>query len=513
MMQRGDYQSAIPVLEAELAKNPASTKARSRLGFAYLKSGKLDMAIAEFNKVLEIEPGEPYSVLYLGLAYLYKNDRGKAIATWQGYRNAKMPLVEEEIRRQLTILQIAESQAMAKRAVAEEKKLMAKKGDPSTIAVCYYDDLSPDKSLRAFQKGLTAMIITDLSKIKSLKVVERVRLQALLQEMKLGQTGIVDKRTAPKVGKLLGAGQIVVGNLAKGSISAVTVVTGAKKGTIETTVEDNQFFDLSIIIVREITKVMKVTVTPAEAKAVSVPHTKNFKAFVTFGEGLIAFDEGKWQKAKSLFSKAFEMDESFQLALDMSSACPGPDSPGIGAVGSVSAQDVDQAVTAAVAAQSEADAASSSVGVSAAPSGDGGGGGGGGGGCFAYDTKVLMADKSHKRIIDLREGDLVLTQDIHTGVPVIRDVTALYRADQNHYYLLNNSLKVTATHPFYNNKGEWVEASDLAVGDLIRSTEGMVRVSSIQKLNYDHRTYNFRVRDSHNYFVSATGKEYYLVHN
>ena len=72
------------------------------------------------------------------------------------------------------------------------------KPDSNTVAVCYYQDLSSGQESSGFQKGLAAMVISDLTKIKSIKVVERVRLQALLEEMKLGQTGIVDPKTAPR---------------------------------------------------------------------------------------------------------------------------------------------------------------------------------------------------------------------------------------------------------------------------------------------------------------------------
>ena len=113
----------------------------------------------------------------------------------------------------MTLVIIAESQQLAKKAIAEEDKLETVPLNANTVAVCYYQDLSPDKSMLAFQKGLAAMVITDLSKIKSLKVIERLRLQALLEEMNLGQTGIVDEKTAPRVGRLVGAENLVVGNL------------------------------------------------------------------------------------------------------------------------------------------------------------------------------------------------------------------------------------------------------------------------------------------------------------
>lgn len=148
------YGEAIPLIKEYLIKQPDSAIGHSKLGFAYLKTGRLDEAIAEFQTALKKEPGEPYSTYYLGLTWLNKENYGKAIEIWQGYRNSTQPLVEGEIRRQLTLLQIAYSHKSAVSAIAEEKKLGALKPDANTVAVCYYQDLSPDKSLRAFQKGL-----------------------------------------------------------------------------------------------------------------------------------------------------------------------------------------------------------------------------------------------------------------------------------------------------------------------------------------------------------------------
>ncbi|WP_207683136.1 tetratricopeptide repeat protein [Desulfonema magnum] len=74
-------------------------------------------------------------------------------------------------------------------------------------------------------------------------------------------------------------------------------------------------------------------------------------------------------------------------------------------------------------------------------------------GCFAYDTNVLMADKSLKRIIDLRAGDTVQAYDVETEKMVVRKVTDTYRADQDHYYLINGELKITAAHPVFTTEG------------------------------------------------------------
>ncbi|RPJ12612.1 MAG: tetratricopeptide repeat protein, partial [Desulfobacteraceae bacterium] len=139
------YDEAIPLYKEYLAKKPDSAVGHSKLGFAYLKTGRLDEAIAEFQTALKNEPGEPYATYYIGLAWLNKENYEKAMEAWQGYRNSTQPFVETEIRRQLTLLQIAYSHKAAAKALAEEKKLAALKADSNTVAVCYYQDLSQDK--------------------------------------------------------------------------------------------------------------------------------------------------------------------------------------------------------------------------------------------------------------------------------------------------------------------------------------------------------------------------------
>ena len=58
------------------------------------------------------------------------------------------------------------------------------------------------------------MLITDLSTIKTLQIVERVKLQALVEELGLGTSGLVQPGTEPRLGKMLGARWLVGGDIA-----------------------------------------------------------------------------------------------------------------------------------------------------------------------------------------------------------------------------------------------------------------------------------------------------------
>lgn len=229
---------------------------------------------------------------------------------------------------------------------------MAVKPDPNTVAVCYFQDISPDNSLQPFQKAIAAMVISDLTKIKSIRVVERIKLQALLEEMKLGQTGIVDLNTAPKIGKLLGAENVMVGSLSLGSIRAVTALassdSGNVKGNSSVSVDNDKFFELPMAIVRDTVNIMGISLTDEEKKATGVPHTKAYKALVSYGKALDALDAGNWKEANDHFNMALKEDPAFDLAIQGADTCPSANSPSVNSISGASGPNLSAKIETAV---------------------------------------------------------------------------------------------------------------------------------------------------------------------
>src|SRR5687768_15808473 len=80
-----------------------------------------------------------------------------------------------------------------------------------TVAVLYFDYEGKNEEMAVLKKGLAQMIISDLSGGASYTVVERMRLQEIMDELKLAQSGKIDPATAAKIGKLLGARYMVMG--------------------------------------------------------------------------------------------------------------------------------------------------------------------------------------------------------------------------------------------------------------------------------------------------------------
>jgi tetratricopeptide (TPR) repeat protein len=266
---------------------------------------------------------ENYAVpYYLGLIYLQQGRRSDAIAQWQQYI-AMDPNSENavKIRKNLTLLLRQEAQEFAKQAVAEQASLVKGKVDDKTVAVTSFSYLG-SQDLGPLGKGMAAMLISDLSKIPDLKVVDRIRLQALLEEMKLGGSGLVDPKTAPKVGKLLKARHVTSGSLAdldKQSLVIASVVVDAHRKAGIVSSQDAQgalkeFYDLEKNIACQIVQALGKNCETVPG-GFYIIHTKSLPALVLYSRGLDEFDKENYDEARSMFQKSLDEDPKFDLAL------------------------------------------------------------------------------------------------------------------------------------------------------------------------------------------------------
>lgn len=172
-----------------------------RQGVEQYEQGDHDQAQKNLELANKVWPENYAAPYYLGLIYLEQGKRTAAIAKWKQYvemdPNSENAL---RIRKNLTLLLRKEARDSAKLAVANEAALIRSPTDKNTVAVSAFKNLGSE-NIRPLGKGMAALLIYDLSLVPGLQVVERVRLQVLLEELKLGTSGLVDAGTAPKVGQ------------------------------------------------------------------------------------------------------------------------------------------------------------------------------------------------------------------------------------------------------------------------------------------------------------------------
>jgi TolB-like protein len=197
----------------------------------------------------------------------------------------------------------------------------------TTLAVLYFDYGGSDASLEALRRGLAQMLISDLSAVDDLQVVERERLQAILEEQKLAQTGKTDAATAARIGKLLGARYLVLGSYFdvmkafRVDARLVDVETGQIVKSIGAAGKPDDFLGLEQQLAEGLKLALRgVSTQPARAEApthrspATPPKQLKTGTAVMYGRALVAMDDGDRKTARALFKKVLSSQPDFELA-------------------------------------------------------------------------------------------------------------------------------------------------------------------------------------------------------
>jgi TolB-like protein len=208
----------------------------------------------------------------------------------------------------------------AQQAVKTEKSIEAVTS-PNTLAVLYFQNRSGREELDPLQKGLALMLITDLSIVKNLQVLERARLQALMEEMGLGVSGLVEEGAAPRVGKLLGAGRLVGGDLG-GALQErirvhsrlLDVPTTSVIGQPESEGLLDELFRIEKDLLFEIVKLLKIEVPPELEAKLRRPCSRKPDALFALFTGVDASDKRDYKKAAESYKKALDLDSEICVA-------------------------------------------------------------------------------------------------------------------------------------------------------------------------------------------------------
>jgi TolB-like protein len=118
----------------------------------------------------------------------------------------------DSVSRRRALGLLAAAVAMAGGLRARSARAEGAGAEAPTVAVLYFDYEGKNAELEPLRKGLAQMLTTDLAELDTVRVVERARLEEVLAELALGRTAKVDRASAARVGKLLGAHLLVLGS-------------------------------------------------------------------------------------------------------------------------------------------------------------------------------------------------------------------------------------------------------------------------------------------------------------
>lgn len=207
--------------------------------------------------------------------------------------------------------------------VIEKVNEVTKNANAKRIAIIYFDNSSDDKKLDQLKKGLADMMISDLSKVSMLKVVERAKLEELLKEQQLNNSSNFDSKTATKIGKLLGVEHIMTGSyfelLGRLRIDSrlIDVETGKiiKSEGVDGPI--GTFFDLEKLLVTKMVSGFEVELQPKEKEELESKIEKiSYNSSLLFSESLDLIDKGDHHKAIVQLEKVLEDNPGFSPALN-----------------------------------------------------------------------------------------------------------------------------------------------------------------------------------------------------
>lgn len=307
------HAEAVPSLEARLARDTLDPQAVLALAEAYRELGRLPEAAALLERGIRRDSAGAMLAL-LGLTYEQMERFGDARSAYEAYlaRTPRSP-VREKLRGRLLLVQRSEATAFARLLLARGPAASAEEGD--RLAVMPFDYAGSDAELRPLGRAVSEMLMTDLSQTERLRLVERLRLQTLLDEQQLSESGRVDPETAARTGRLLGASRTLQGSL--GGDSRQVLLQASVSSTSSPLREQDalkRLIEAEKRLAVEIYGALGIELTDAERARVLRRPTESLQALLAFGSGLEASDVGDFARATREFTRAAALDGRFAEA-------------------------------------------------------------------------------------------------------------------------------------------------------------------------------------------------------
>ncbi|HMC19070.1 MAG TPA: CsgG/HfaB family protein [Gemmatimonadales bacterium] len=304
---------------------PPTPRDRFRLAAELAAAGRCDTAVVVATAAQALAPGDVRGPLVLGACQEQAGRFDDAIATYNAFA-AEHPrargVATLRAKAQLALRSAAEH--TARQALAREAELANEPPQAATVAVLPLV-IAGDSSVQPLARGLADLITTDLAHIRTLRLVERLQIGMLLDELKAGQSERTDPATAARVGRLLRAERMVQGTATIPPVPptgaatielSATVVTsaGVVRPVGQVTGPFRQLLALEKQVVFDLAGQLGIALTEAERQQILRQGPKSLAAFLAYSRALDDLDRGDYGAAARHFGAAARADPTFQAA-------------------------------------------------------------------------------------------------------------------------------------------------------------------------------------------------------
>jgi TolB-like protein len=211
-----------------------------------------------------------------------------------------------------------DADAAARAAIASERTIDPTRIPESAIAVPPMTITSSDTTLAPLAYGLAELLSNDLARSSRLTVVERLRIDAVLRELRLSTSGAVDSASATRVGRLIGARRLIVGGVRQlpgGDLQISAQVADVATRGVTTAVSARaplaRIIDAEAQLALQIFNALRITLTPAERAAIEAAPTRNVAALLAYSRGVRDESFGRYGAAAQQYRAALQADPGF----------------------------------------------------------------------------------------------------------------------------------------------------------------------------------------------------------
>ncbi len=299
-----------------------------------LEEAKDEYLFADYDRAIELFSEIAYSdaydsemrieaFRYLGRSHIAKDNEEEAREAMAALIELEPPIVEldadEEPPPLINIYYDVRSDVQGSYEV--------ERADPGlqTLAVMDFANNSIDDRERfeGLSKGLPSMMINYMNGGVDLRVVERERIQWLLNEIDLqSDASVVDQSTAVRTGELLGVNAVVFGSFIvhEDDMRLMARVVEVETGEIilgeEVTGEADAFFTLIEELSNKVSGSINVELDARDAEEpAGTQETNSLEAMLAYSEGLQRLESGDYQGAFDKFMEATTHDGDFAHAV------------------------------------------------------------------------------------------------------------------------------------------------------------------------------------------------------
>lgn len=308
----------IPQLERAVAESPDDADLKVQLGMAQFKASEYEASRETLRSAIDAGNESGPAFLYLGMAEEELEDWSAARDAYNRYLEVGVSApARSEVRKRLTLIARNLLRVQARQALAQEQEITSTEQiAPRSVAVLPLAFNSDREDLEPLIYALSDMMITDFKVSNALVVLERARIQVLLDELALTSAGYADSSTGARAGRLLRAEHVFQGVLTtlgqsdlQTDADVLNVPSTSSAGQLTETAVLERLFDMEKqIVIRTIREVLGVELTPAEEQAILDNRMNNVLAFLAYGRGLRELDLGNFEAAQAEFETMMTLE-------------------------------------------------------------------------------------------------------------------------------------------------------------------------------------------------------------